>query len=114
MAGESARDLLELAVGLAEEAGKITLKYFHGRPHAETKADMTPVTVADREAEAYIRGAIESRFPDDGIIGEEFGETRAPARRRWYLGVTCFGRAGSPRRAGVSLSVRRSLPPTGP
>lgn len=85
MAGESARDLLELAVGLAEEAGKITLKYFHGRPHAETKADMTPVTVADREAEAYIRGAIESRFPDDGIIGEEFGETRAQARRRWII-----------------------------
>lgn len=85
MAGESVRDLLEVAVDVAEEAGRITLKYFQSQPRVETKADLTPVTVADREAETYIRGAIAARFPDDGIIGEEFGDERAEAARRWII-----------------------------
>lgn len=85
MAGESLRDLLELAVDLSEKAGEITLRYFQGRLAVETKPDTSPVTVADREAEAYIRQRIESRFPHDGIVGEEFGEVRARARRRWIV-----------------------------
>ena len=85
MAGESLRDLLEFAVDLAEKAGEITLRYFQGRFAVETKADASPVTVADREAEAYIRQAIESRFPSDGIVGEEFGEARPEAGQRWII-----------------------------
>lgn len=85
MAGESLNDLLELAVDLAEKAGEITLKYFRGSFAVDRKADGSPVTVADREAEAYIRETIESRFPNDGILGEEFGETRPQARRRWIV-----------------------------
>jgi histidinol-phosphatase len=85
MAGESLRDLLEIAVELSEKAGEITLRYFQGQFAVETKPDASPVTIADREAEAYIRQAIESRFPDDGLIGEEFGEMRAEARRRWII-----------------------------
>ena len=85
MAGESLRDLLEFAVDLAEKAGEITLRYFQGRFAVETKADASPVTVADREAETYIRQAIESRFPSDGIVGEEFGEARPEAGQRWII-----------------------------
>ncbi len=85
MAGEPLSDKLEFAVDLAEKAGEITLNYFQGRFSVETKADASPVTVADREAEAYIRHTIESRFPSDGIIGEEFGEARPEARRRWII-----------------------------
>lgn len=85
MAGESLQDLCEYAADLARKAGEITLRYFQKRIAVETKADTTPVTVADREAEAYIRQAIESRFPHDGIVGEEFGETRAQAKRRWII-----------------------------
>jgi histidinol phosphatase-like enzyme (inositol monophosphatase family) len=85
MAGESLGDLLQIAVELDEGAGKITLKYFQGRFDVETKADTSPVTVADREAEAHIRQTIESRFPDDGILGEEFGEIRPQARQRWII-----------------------------
>ncbi len=85
MAGESLRDLLEFAVDLAERAGEITLRYFQGRFAVETKADASPVTVADREAEVYIRQAIESRFPSDGIVGEEFGEARPEAGQRWII-----------------------------
>ena len=85
MAGESLRDLLEIAVELSQKAGEITLKYFQSQLVVETKPDASPVTVADREAETYIRETIESRFPRDGLIGEEFGETRAQARRRWII-----------------------------
>jgi histidinol-phosphatase len=74
-----------VAVDLAEGAGKITLKYFQERLVVKTKPDTTPVTVAEREAEAYIRRAIESRFPYDGIIGEKFGERRAQAKRQWII-----------------------------
>ncbi len=85
MAGESLRDLLEFAVELSDKAGEITLKYFQGQLVVETKPDTSPVTIADREAEAYIRQAIESRFPHDGLIGEEFGDTRTKAKRRWII-----------------------------
>lgn len=92
MAGESLRDLMEAAVEIAEEAGRITLRYFQGRFEVETKPDASFVTVADREAERHIRRAVESRFPDDGLLGEEFGETRPvedstrrEARRRWIV-----------------------------
>ena len=85
MAGESLRDLLEFAVEVSEKAGEITLKYFQGQFVVETKPDASPVTVADREAEAYIRETIEARFPHDGLIGEEFGERRAQAGRRWII-----------------------------
>ena len=85
MAGESPRELLEIASGFAEEAGRITLNYFQGRFDVDTKSDASFVTTADREAEAFIRGAIESRFPGDGIIGEEFGELLPQARRRWII-----------------------------
>ena len=85
MAGEPLRDLLEFAVDLAERAGEITLSYFQGRFSVETKADASPVTVADREAETYIRQEIESRFPSDGIVGEEFGEARPEAGQRWII-----------------------------
>ena len=63
----------------AYEAGRLTLGYFGteaARP--EFKADDTPVTVADREAERLIRGRIEARYPKHAILGEEFGETRRP------------------------------------
>ncbi|MEX0801237.1 MAG: histidinol-phosphatase [Dehalococcoidia bacterium] len=85
MAGESYRDLMEAAVQFADEAGRITLKYFRGEFEVERKADTSFVTVADREAEARLRELIEARFPEDGIVGEEFGETRPAARRRWIL-----------------------------
>jgi histidinol-phosphatase len=85
VAGESTRDLMEAAIEFAAEAGRITLKYFRGEFEVERKADSTLVTVADREAEAYLREAIEARFPEDGIIGEEFGEARPNARRRWIV-----------------------------
>jgi histidinol-phosphatase len=65
---------LEFCVQTAYEAGRFTLGYFGteaARP--EFKADDTPVTVADREAERLIRDRISARYPTHAIMGEEYG-----------------------------------------
>jgi len=48
------------------------------------KADASPVTIADRNAERAMRNAIEQRYPEHGILGEEFGE-RPGRGYRWVL-----------------------------
>ncbi|HEU4714788.1 MAG TPA: histidinol-phosphatase [Pyrinomonadaceae bacterium] len=79
------RQLREFAVELARGAGNITLKYFRKRPETSTKTDGSYVTIADREAEAYVRRQIAKRFPDDGIVGEEEGESAGRSGRRWIV-----------------------------
>src|SRR5215216_7276873 len=79
------QDLLDFAVMLARGAGDITLKYFRKQPETSTKSDGSYVTIADREAEAYLRKQISKRFPDDGILGEEDGEVEGRSGRRWIL-----------------------------
>ncbi|HYV24480.1 MAG TPA: inositol monophosphatase family protein [Pyrinomonadaceae bacterium] len=77
--------LLDFAVGLARGAGDITNYYFKGSFAAERKADNSLVTVADREAEKFLRATIEKAFPDDAILGEEEGEKPGRLNRRWIL-----------------------------
>lgn len=77
--------LLEAVSEVAALAGAEALKHFRGRLAVEVKADGSPVTRADLDAERVVRAWIEQRFPDDGILGEEFGETRPGARRRWLV-----------------------------
>ena len=79
------RHLLDVAVELARAAGEITLKYFRRSPETNTKTDGSFVTVADREAEAFLRRSIAERFPDDGILGEEEGEQVGTSGRRWIV-----------------------------
>jgi histidinol phosphatase-like enzyme (inositol monophosphatase family) len=78
-------DLLEAAEQFAVEAGELTLRAFGGLVDHESKGDGSPVTIADREAEALLRRRIEGRWPDHGILGEEFGSTREDAEVRWIL-----------------------------
>jgi histidinol-phosphatase len=71
---------------IAVEAGKLTLKYFQNAALAvEQKADNSPVTVADREAEELLRERIHKHFPRDGVLGEEFGEEAGESGVRWIL-----------------------------
>ena len=78
-------ELLEFAVDLARGAGEITLRYFRRQPETSKKSDGSYVTIADREAESYLRKRISERFPDDGILGEEEGELSGASGRRWIL-----------------------------
>ena len=82
---ETLKEYLTFATDLAREAGKITLKYFRGRLDVEQKSDASPVTIADRETEQFIRSAIRARYPAHGILGEEFGEENLGAPWRWVI-----------------------------
>ncbi len=59
--------------------------YFRQKLAVDDKADSSPVTIADREAEQAMRARIEARFPADGIFGEEFGTVREDAEWVWVL-----------------------------
>jgi histidinol phosphatase-like enzyme (inositol monophosphatase family) len=80
------RELLDVAHAIAWQAGKITLRYFQSGVQAERKADESPVTVADREAESYLRAAIAARYPTHAVLGEEEGLSGDQhATYRWVL-----------------------------
>lgn len=81
----SAESLMQAAAELARLAGDVALGYYRRAVAVETKADGSPVTAADRDAERAAREWIEARFPEDGVLGEEFGALRPDARRRWIL-----------------------------
>ncbi len=50
-----------------------------------TKADDSPVTAADRGAEQAMRSLIERRYPEHGVLGEEYGVHQGDGRYRWIL-----------------------------
>lgn len=74
------------AIEMAQEAGELILRYYqHPELAVEQKADASPVTVADREAEQLLRKRIHDAFPDDAILGEEFGAQPGTSGWRWIL-----------------------------
>ncbi len=78
-------ELLQFAIYLARTAGKKTLNHFKKNVDIERKGDDSPVTIADREAEKWIRERIEEQFPGHGIVGEEFGTHNETASIRWII-----------------------------
>lgn len=79
------KELLDFAVELGRGAGDITLQYFRKKPETSTKDDGSYVTIADRQAEKYLRRQIAERFADDGFLGEEEGESTGTSGRRWVV-----------------------------
>ena len=79
-------DRLNRAVELSREAGRHTLQYFRQDSlSVDRKADGTPLTIADREAETLLRREIESAFPEDQIVGEEFDNKPGTSGWGWIL-----------------------------
>ncbi len=76
---------LEFAVSTAQDAGRVTLRYFRNELEASFKEDESPVTRADIEAEELIRSRIERDLPDHDIVGEEGGESLSGSRFRWFV-----------------------------
>jgi inositol-phosphate phosphatase/L-galactose 1-phosphate phosphatase/histidinol-phosphatase len=76
---------LALAIDLADAAGEAIRPHFRQPLAVDDKPDLSPVTIADRAAEAAMRHLIAARFPEHGIIGEEFGRERAEAEFTWVL-----------------------------
>jgi histidinol phosphatase-like enzyme (inositol monophosphatase family) len=83
---ESWKWRLELAVSAARAAGAETLTLFRQNAlDVERKGDGSPVTAADRAAESLLRERIAAAFPDDAVLGEEFGEKPGTSGYRWVL-----------------------------
>lgn len=70
---------------LAAVSGAVIRQYYLSGVSVDTKEDASPVTAADRRAEEVMRALIMQRYPDHGIVGEEFGEHQPEARYRWVL-----------------------------
>ena len=81
-------DLVAFLDDLADASGRAILPWFRSRLEVENKlsgAQFDPVTVADKAAEEAMRRLIGERFPDHGILGEEFGREREDAEHVWVL-----------------------------
>jgi histidinol-phosphatase len=79
------RSRYEVAVEAAGKAGRLALAYFETGLAVERKGDQSPVTAADREAEALLRTTLLGAFPDDGFLGEESGSTPGSSGFRWII-----------------------------
>jgi myo-inositol-1(or 4)-monophosphatase len=79
------RDFIAAAEAAADAAGAVIRPLFRSRLLVEAKGDASPVTEADKGAERTIRALLAERFPDHGILGEEFGPTAADAEYVWVV-----------------------------
>ena len=61
------RKHVNFSVDAVWQAGKLTLRDFQSGVQAEWKADLSPVTIADLEAETRVRELLAQAYPDDGI-----------------------------------------------
>jgi histidinol-phosphatase len=79
------KTLLEFALDAVWQAGRLTLGYFQAGVTVDRKADNTPVTIADREAEQRLRTLINQYWPEHGIVGEEYGRSTANSQYTWII-----------------------------
>lgn len=112
---------------MADASAKVILPYFASADLVvEKKKDKTPVTAADRGAEELLRRMIMERFPEHGILGEEFGEVNPGASYKWILDpvdgtksftannaqfgtLICLMRDGVPVIGAINLPATRQL-----
>jgi histidinol-phosphatase len=79
------RSRYELAVDAARQAGDLAKTYYDTSFEVEWKDDRSPVTVADKNAEALIRDLVKRHFPGDGFLGEEYGDEPSETGYRWVI-----------------------------
>ena len=79
------QEYVDFALELARAAADVILPFYQGTFEVEVKDDRSPVTEADRRAEAAMRERIKQRYPEHGILGEEFGEKRSASKLKWIL-----------------------------
>jgi histidinol-phosphatase len=76
---------LGFAQAACDAADQIALRHFRREMVIQTKPDRSFVTETDQAIERLIRERIRTRFPDHGLVGEEYGEEQGSARARWYI-----------------------------
>ena len=77
----------ELAVArrVARESGELAMRLQAQGVEAEEKADLSPVTIADKECEKLISRLLLEAFPDDGLLGEEGANRESANGRKWII-----------------------------
>ncbi|TGG95180.1 inositol monophosphatase [Natronospirillum operosum] len=92
---------LERGKTIVREAGQIALGYFNrgaDREHEldiQTKGSQDWVSRADQEVEQFIRSQLRDSFPEDAVVGEEYGQDEVQDQQLlWVIdpidGTTCF------------------------
>ncbi len=76
---------IEVARRAAARSAALALRHQSAGIRAESKADDSPVTIADRECERLIASILTEAFPDDGILGEEGSFKQSRSGRRWIV-----------------------------
>jgi len=82
---EQLREWLAFALEACDAADKTALQHFRRDLDVERKPDRSFVTIADQGIEREIRERILARYPDDGLVGEEYGTEAGDAQTRWYI-----------------------------
>jgi histidinol-phosphatase len=115
------RAWLDVALAACDEADAVARQHFRRDLQIETKPDSTFVTQADTAIERLIRARILDRFPDHGLVGEEYGVEAGDASIRWYIdpidgthnfirGVPLFGTLLAVQRDGELQAAVLSAP----
>ncbi|WP_103335451.1 inositol monophosphatase family protein [Pseudotabrizicola formosa] len=76
---------LDFANLAADGAGQIARDHFRKAIEVEHKSDDSPVTIADRSIERFLRDKIENAYPDHGILGEEHGDLNLDREFVWVV-----------------------------
>lgn len=79
------QELLEAALELADLCAETTALVLASGFEVLKKADASLVTTADLETERVFRARVQERFPDMGVLGEEFGDSDPHADYRWII-----------------------------
>lgn len=76
---------LEVAIEAAKNAEKIIMKYYDNNLTWQTKPDLSPVSIADTEAERIIIETIRNSFPGHSFLGEESGSDSITSKYQWII-----------------------------
>jgi histidinol-phosphatase len=79
------REWLDFALAACDAADEVARAYFRRDLDLDQKPDRSFVTVADQSIEREIRAGILARWPDHGLVGEEYGEEAGRSKTRWYI-----------------------------
>ncbi|MBK6686692.1 MAG: inositol phosphatase [Deltaproteobacteria bacterium] len=100
---------LEIAKKAVAAAAEVALPYWEQGVIVETKADLSPVTAADRESEAVILRILSDAYPNFSVLAEESGARDGDPTRRWIVdpidGTRGFTRGGKFWGALVGLEI---------
>ena len=77
--------MLADAVAIARTAGDFTMQHWNSKLDIESKSDGSEVTIADRGAEQIVRNLLAAQFPNDAILGEEYGTTHGTSGLTWVV-----------------------------